>query len=112
MCRHIEGDEEGRLLASLPMFSVMPFTVKSYYGRTKLVFRTLLNSLTWYVLNTLQMGLLTYWAVRQLVGRDFSENIPGVASFAVAVGSLADWLGHEASSESKHTKANLPDRPV
>ena len=46
----------------------------------------------------------SYWAVRQLIGRDFSENIPGVASFALAVGSSADWLGHEASSKSKHTK--------
>ena len=27
----------------------------------------------------------------------FSENTPGVASFALAVGSSADWLGHEAS---------------
>ena len=46
---------------------------------------------------------VVYWAVRQLIGRDFLENIPGVASFALAVGSLADWLGHEASL--KHMKA-------
>ena len=43
--------------------------------------------------------------VRQPIGRDFSENTPGVATFALAVGSLAGWLGHEASSKSKHTKA-------
>ena len=48
---------------------------------------------------------MEYWAVRKLIGRDFSENIPGVASFAFAVGSSADWLGHKASSKSKHTKA-------
>lgn len=34
----------------------------------------------------------------QIVGWDFSENTPGVTSFALAVSSLADWLGHEASS--------------
>ena len=48
---------------------------------------------------------LISWAVRQLIGRYFSENIPGVASFALAVGSSADWLGHEASSKSEHMKA-------
>ena len=29
----------------------------------------------------------------------FGENIPGIASFALAIGSSADWLGHEASSK-------------
>ena len=48
---------------------------------------------------------LFYWVVRQLIGRDFLENIPGLASFALAVGSWADWLGHEASSKSKHAKS-------
>ena len=38
-----------------------------------------------------------YTATHQVVGRDFSENIPAVAS-------LAGWLGHEASLKSKHTK--------
>ena len=28
-----------------------------------------------------------YWAVRQVIGRDFSENTPGVAGLALAVGS-------------------------
>ena len=46
-----------------------------------------------------------YSVTHQLVGWDFSENTPGVASFALAVGSSAGWLGHEASSKSKHTKA-------
>ena len=45
-----------------------------------------------------------YWAVRQLVGRDFSENVPGVASFALAVGKSADWLVYEANSKNKNTK--------
>ena len=46
-----------------------------------------------------------YWAVRQLIGRYFSENIPRLVSFALALGSSADWLGHEANSKSKHMKA-------
>ena len=46
-----------------------------------------------------------YTATHQVVGRDFSENIPAVASFALAVGSSAGWLGHEASLTSKHTKS-------
>ena len=57
------------------------------------------------IFNPLSLPEVLYWAVRQLIGRDFSENIPGVASFALAVGSSADWLDHEASSKSKHTKA-------
>ena len=48
--------------------------------------------------------MANYWASLQLIGRDFSENIPGVASLALAVGLLAGWLGHEASSKRKHTK--------
>ena len=39
-----------------------------------------------------------YTATHQVVGRYFSENIPAVASFALAVGSSADWLDHEACS--------------
>ena len=56
-----------------------------------------------------------YWAVWQVIGRDFSENTPGVASLALAVGSSAGWLVHDASSISKHTKIfpyNLPVRLV
>ena len=51
-------------------------------------------------------GLIN-WAVRQLynIGRDFLENTQGVASFALAVGSSAEWLDHEARSKRKHTKA-------
>ena len=48
----------------------------------------------------LRFYFVTYWAVWQVIGRDFLENIPGVASFALAVCSSADWLGHEASSKS------------
>ena len=44
-----------------------------------------------------------YWVALRLVGRDFLENIPWVTSFALAVGTSAGWLGHEASYESKHT---------
>ena len=46
-----------------------------------------------------------YTAGHPVGGRDFLENIPGVVSFALAVGSSAGWLGHDASSKSKHTKA-------
>ena len=46
-----------------------------------------------------------YWASQQVIGRDFSENYPGVATLALAVGSRAGWLGYEGSSKSKHTKA-------
>ena len=53
----------------------------------------------------IMMSRKLYLAVRQVIGRYFSENIPGIASFALAVGSSADWLGHEASSINKHTKA-------
>ena len=45
-----------------------------------------------------------YWVALRLVGRDFLENIPWVPSFALAVGTSAGWLGHEASYKSKHTK--------
>ena len=40
-----------------------------------------------------------YTATHQVLRRDFSENIPAIESFALAVGSLADWLGNEASSK-------------
>ena len=46
-----------------------------------------------------------YWASQQVIGRDFSENYPGEATLALAVGSRAGWLGYEGSSKSKHTKA-------
>ena len=41
---------------------------------------------------------VSYWASQQLVGLGFSENNPGVASLASAVGSMAGWLGYEATS--------------
>ena len=44
------------------------------------------------------MTLTVYCATHLLVGRDFSENNPGVASLALAVGSTAGRLGCEASS--------------
>ena len=50
-------------------------------------------------------NLRIYSVTQQVIGWDFSENIPGVASFAFAVGISAGWLGNEASSKSKHTKA-------
>ena len=46
-----------------------------------------------------------YWASQQVIGGDFSENYPGVATLALAVGISAGWLGYEGSSKSKHTKA-------
>ena len=48
---------------------------------------------------------MVYWASQQVIGRDFSENYPGVATLASAVGSRAGWLGYEGTSKSKHTKA-------
>ena len=45
-----------------------------------------------------------YTVGHPLLGRDFLENTPGVASLALAVGRLAGWLVHNASSQSKHTK--------
>ena len=47
---------------------------------------------------------IAYITTHQVVGRDFSENMPAVASLALAVGSSAGWLGHEARLKSKHTK--------
>ena len=38
-----------------------------------------------------------YWAIRQLIGRYFSETTIGVASFALALGTSAEWLGYGAS---------------
>ena len=49
-------------------------------------------------------NISTCWAVPQVIGKDFSENTPGVASLALAVGRSAGWLVHDASSKSKHTK--------
>ena len=48
-----------------------------------------------------------YTVTHQLLGWDFSENTPGVVTFALAVGSLAGRLCHELSSTSKHMKALL-----
>ena len=42
-----------------------------------------------------------------LVRLYFLKNAPWVASLALAVGSLTGWLGHEASSTSKHTKTQV-----
>ena len=38
-----------------------------------------------------------YWVALRLVGRDVLEYITWVPSFALAVGTSAGWLGHEAS---------------
>ena len=51
--------------------------------------------------------ILSYWASQQVIGIDFSENYPGVATLALAVGSRAGWVGYEGSSKVNTRKLSL-----